>query len=98
MPLALHLSPAQPLLPSTNRKPASPDPMKRPSKHQTYADKLQDQRAGLDTGRKFATGTGDRAGSGGGYKEVDERAVRDGEFSFPLPWRPYQLNTIASVG
>jgi len=53
--------------------------MKRPSKHQTYADKLQDQRAGLDTGRKFSTGGGDRAGSGGGYKEVDERALRDAQ-------------------
>jgi len=48
-------------------------------KHQTYADKLQDQRAGLDTGRKFATGKGDRYGSSGGYKEVDHEAQWEGK-------------------
>lgn len=40
-------------------------------KHQSKADMMQDRRAGLDTGRQFATGSGSREGSGGGYKEVD---------------------------
>jgi len=40
----------------------------------TYADKVQDRRAGLDTGRTFATGNGYREGSGGGYSEVDREA------------------------
>merc|ERR1712086_242883 len=53
----------------------TPHPTRKPDKHQTYADKLQDQRAGLDTGRKFATGHGDRAGHSGGYKEVDQEAL-----------------------
>ena len=55
----------------------NPDATKRLDKHQTKADRLQDQRAGLDTGRKFATGYGERAGSGGGYSEVDRRAADD---------------------
>lgn len=42
----------------------------------TYADKVQDRRAGLDTGRSFATGRGDREGSGGGYRELDRDAER----------------------
>jgi len=42
----------------------------KPSK----ADVIQDRRAGLDTGRNMQTGHGDRAGVGGGYKEVDYEA------------------------
>ena len=50
-------------------------PKRKPDKHQSYADKVQDQRAGLDTGRKFATGDGQRAGFSGGYREVDDEAL-----------------------
>jgi len=42
----------------------------------TKADVMQDRRAGLDTARKYGTGNGSREGSSGGYREVDDEALR----------------------
>ena len=40
----------------------------------TLADKIQDRRAGLDTGRTFAKGSGSREGHAGGFRELDLEA------------------------
>ena len=53
----------------------TPNP-RRPSKPPTEADKYQDRACGLDTGRRYNSGGGDRAGSSGGYREVDPEEER----------------------